>query len=55
MEVLMLELRRRATSTSNGWVAIKGAHESDVVGFSVGRKIVLTLSQFSSISIPPTL
>jgi hypothetical protein len=36
MEVLRLELRRRATSTSNGWVAIKGAHESDVVGFSVG-------------------
>uniref|UniRef100_A0A0A9CVM3 Uncharacterized protein n=1 Tax=Arundo donax TaxID=35708 RepID=A0A0A9CVM3_ARUDO len=38
---------------SNGRVAIKGAHASGVIGFSVGRKIVLTLSQFSSISIPP--
>lgn len=42
-----------STNTSNGRVAIKGAHASGVIGFSVGRKIVLTLSQFSSISIPP--
>jgi len=42
---------RQVTSTSNGRVAVKGTHASG--GFSVGRKIVLTLSQFSSISIPP--
>jgi len=53
MEVLRLELSRKASSTSKGRVAINGAHESGVIGFSVGRKIVLTLSQFSSISIPP--
>lgn len=39
--------------TSKGRVATKGAHSSDVKGFSVGKKIDLTLSQFSSISIPP--
>nr|GMD22323.1 uncharacterized protein LOC109167327 [Ipomoea batatas] len=42
-----------ATLHSKGRVAISGAHTSRVIGYSVGRNTVFTLSQFSSISMPP--